>query len=166
MFGILKQTTMKQFNLFNDTVCEVMNLAGGKRLVRDSKGEEFEVYEYELSDIPLSRELLEHLGFRFDKVDYKINGWECYMVAKINRVYLTPTFFIEEKKPTPQIGYVVMADGEELFSVYTRIYIDGRIGTRWVYNLNEFLYLCERLGFHIDVDIVGLDVFMLSQKVG
>ena len=28
-----------------------MNLAGGKRLVRDSKGEEFEVYEHELSDI-------------------------------------------------------------------------------------------------------------------
>lgn len=86
------------------------------------------------------------------------------MVAKINRVYLTPTFFIEEKKPTPQIGYVVMADSEERFSVSTRTYIDGRIGTRWVYNLNDFLYLCEHLGFHIDVDIVGLDVFVLRNK--
>ena len=56
---------MTELKLFNDTVCEVMNLAGGKCLVRDCKGDEFEVYPFELSDIPLSRELLEHLGFRF-----------------------------------------------------------------------------------------------------
>lgn len=42
---------MEQLKLFQDTVCEVMNLAGGKCLVRDSKGEELEVYEYELSPI-------------------------------------------------------------------------------------------------------------------
>ena len=58
---------MEKLVLFNDNVCEIMNLAGGKCLVRDGKGEELEVYEYELSPIPLSKELLEYLGFRFDK---------------------------------------------------------------------------------------------------
>lgn len=69
---------MEQIKLFQDTVCEVKNLASGKCLVRDSKGEEFEVYKYELSPIPLSKELLEHLGFRFDEADYKIKWWKCY----------------------------------------------------------------------------------------
>ena len=155
---------MEKLKLFQDTVCEVMNLANGKCLVRDCMGEVNEVYQYELQDIPLSKELLEHLGFRFKEADYKINGWECYMAAKINRVYLTPTFFIEEKKPTPQIGYVVMADSEERFSVSTRTYIDGRIGTRWVYNLNDFLYLCDRLGCHVDVDMRRLNAFVLRNK--
>ena len=81
-------------------------------------------------------------------------------------MYFTLTDFIEVEEPTPQIGCIVMADGEVRFSIFTRTYIDGRIGTRWVYNLNDFLYLCERLGFHIDVDIVGLDCFMQTQKVG
>ena len=71
----------------------------------------FEVYPFELSDIPLSKELLEHLGFRFDKVDYKIK-WECYELTKTNRVYLTPTLFLEEKGLTPPIGYVVTEDGD------------------------------------------------------
>ena len=34
--------------------------------------------QYELQDIPLSKELLEYLGFRFDKVDYTIKWWKCY----------------------------------------------------------------------------------------
>jgi len=34
--------------------------------------------QYELQDIPLSKELLEHLGFRFDEADYKIKWWKCY----------------------------------------------------------------------------------------
>ena len=154
---------MKQFNLFNDTVCEVMNLAGGKRLVRDSKGEEFEVYEYELSDIPLSQELLEHLGFRFDKVDYKINGWECYRLTKVEKVYLSPSFFVEEEMYTPLIGYAITADGEEKFSIFTRKSIDNRIGTCRVKNLNEFLYLCERLGCRVEVNIEKLNAFMRQQ---
>ena len=54
---------MEKLVLFNDNVCEVMNLVGAKCIVRDCEGKEFEVYEHELSDIPLSRELLEHLGF-------------------------------------------------------------------------------------------------------
>ena len=58
---------MEKLVLFNDTVCEVMTLANGKCLVRDCMGEVNEVYQYELQDIPLSKELLEHLGFRFDK---------------------------------------------------------------------------------------------------
>lgn len=58
---------MEQLKLFQDTVCEVMNLVGGKCLVRDCKEEVNEVYQYELQDIPLSKELLEYLGFRFDK---------------------------------------------------------------------------------------------------
>ena len=66
---------MEQLKLFQDTVCEVMTLANGKCLVRDFVGEVNEVYQYELQDIPLSKELLEQLGFRFDKVDYKIKGW-------------------------------------------------------------------------------------------
>jgi NifB/MoaA-like Fe-S oxidoreductase len=66
---------MKTFYQLNDTVCEVMTLANGKCLVRDCMGEVNEVYQYELQDIPLSKELLEQLGFRFDKVDYKIKGW-------------------------------------------------------------------------------------------
>ena len=108
---------MEKLKLFNDTVCEVTNLANGKCLVRGSKGEEFEVYEYELQDIPLSKELLEHLGFRFDKMDYKIKGWECYTLTKINRVCLTPTLFLEERELTPPIGYVVTGDGERRFSI-------------------------------------------------
>ena len=66
---------MEQLKLFQDTVCEVMTLANGKCLVRDCMGEVNELYLYELSPIPLSKELLEHLGFRFDKVDYKIKWW-------------------------------------------------------------------------------------------
>ena len=157
---------MKQFNLFNDTVCEVMTLANGKCLVRDCMGEVNEVYQYELQDIPLSKELLEFLGFHFDEESYKIKGCKCYKLTKVSKMYFTLTDFIEVEEPTPQIGCIVMADGEVRFSIFTRTYIDGRIGTRWVYNLNDFLYLCERLGFHIDVDIVGLDCFMQAQKVG
>ena len=52
-----------------------MTLANGKCLVRDCMGEVNEVYQYELQDIPLSKELLEYLGFRVDKVEYKIKGW-------------------------------------------------------------------------------------------
>ena len=66
---------MEKLKLFQDTVCEVMTLANGKCLVRDCMGEVNEVYQYELQNIPLSKELLEHLGFRFDKVEYKIKGW-------------------------------------------------------------------------------------------
>lgn len=66
---------MEQLKLFQDTVCEVMTLANGKCLVRDCMREVNEVYQYELQDIPLSKELLEYLGFRFDKVDYTIKGW-------------------------------------------------------------------------------------------
>ena len=58
---------MEKLVLFNDNVCEVMTLANGKCLVRDCMREVNEVYQYELQDIPLSKELLEHLGFRFDK---------------------------------------------------------------------------------------------------
>ena len=88
---------MTKLKLFQDTVCEVMNLAGGKCLVRDSKGEELEVYEYELSPIPLSKELLEYLGFRFDAVDYRIKKWKCYRLTKVRRVYLSPSFFVEKE---------------------------------------------------------------------
>ena len=157
---------MEQIKLFNNTVCKVQNLDNGKCLVRDYLDEEFEVYESELSPIPLSKELLEHLGFRFDEESYKIKGCKCYKLTKVSKMYFTLTDFIEVEEPTPQIGCIVMADGEVRFSIFTRTYIDGRIGTRWVYNLNDFLYLCERLGFHIDVDIVGLDCFMQAQKVG
>ena len=66
---------MEQLKLFQDTVCEVMTLANGKSLVRDCMREVNEVYQYEFQDIPLSKELLEYLGFRFDKVEYKIKGW-------------------------------------------------------------------------------------------
>ncbi len=114
---------MEQIKLFQDTVCEVMNLVGGKCLVRESKGEELEVYEFELSPIPLSKELLEILGFRFDKVDYTIKGWECYKLTKINRVYFTLGIFIESKELTPPIGYVATEDvsdaSESLFSRIT-----------------------------------------------
>lgn len=133
---------MTKLKLFQDTVCEVMNLAGGKCLVRDSKGEELEVYEYELSPIPLSKELLEQLGFRFDKVDYMIKGWECYKLTKINRVYFTPAIFIESKELTPPIGYVATEDGEQRFSFslqHRKNFVDNRIGTCWVEDLNEFL---------------------------
>ena len=88
---------MKQFYLFNDTMCEVMNLANGKCLVRDCVGEVNEVYQYELQDIPLSKELLEYLGFRFKEADYKIKGWECYRLTKVEKVYLTPSFFVEKE---------------------------------------------------------------------
>ena len=155
---------MRTFVLFNDTVCEVMNLAGEKCLVRDSEGKFFEVYPFELSDIPLSKELLEYLGFRFDKVEYKIKRWECYKLTKINRVYLTPTCFLEEKELAPPIGYVVMTDGEERFSIFTQTFIDNRIGNCWVDDLGEFLYLCERLGCRVEVDIVGLEMFLQAHE--
>lgn len=119
---------MEQLKLFQDTVCEVMTLANGKCLVRDCMEGVNEVYQYELQDIPLSKELLEQLGFRFDKVDYTIKGWECYKLVKINRVYFTPAIFIEAKELTPPIGYAVTEDGEERFSIFTRDYIDNRIG--------------------------------------
>ena len=157
---------MEQIKLFNNTVCKVQNLDNGKYLVSDYMGEEFEVYEYELSDIPLSRELLEHLGFRFDKVDYKINGWECYRLTKVEKVYLSPSFFVEEEMYTPLIGYAITADGEEKFSIFTRKSIDNRIGTCRVKNLNEFLYLCERLGCRVEVNFEKLNAFMLVQEVG
>lgn len=158
---------MTKLKLFQDTVCEVMNLAGGKCLVRDSKGEELEVYEYELSPIPLSKELLEYLGFRFDKEDYTIKGWECYKLTKINRVYFTPAIFIESKELTPPIGYVVTEDGEQRFSIslqHRKNFVDNRIGTCWVDDLGEFLYLCERLGCRVEVDIVGLEVFLQAHE--
>ena len=116
-----------------------------------------EVYQYELQDIPLSKELLEQLGFRFDKVDYKIKGWECYRLTKVEKVYLSPSFFVEEEMYTPLIGYAITADGEERFSIFTRKYIDNRIGTCRVKNLNEFLYLCERLGCYVKADIEKLE---------
>ena len=80
-------------------------------------------------------------------------------------MWLSPDFYVEEKLPTPTIGYAVTADGEERFSIFTRKYIDNRIGTCWVNDLNEFLYLCECLGCHVDVDMRKLNVFMLRHKV-
>ena len=157
---------MEKLVLFNDNVCEVMTLANGKCLVRDCMGEVNEVYQYELQDIPLSKELLEHLGFRFDKVDYKIKGWECYRLTKVEKVYISPSFFVEEEMYTPLIGYAITADGEERFSIFTRKYIDNRIGTCRVKNLNEFLYLCERLGCCVEVNIAKLNAFLLAQEVG
>ena len=160
---------MKTFYQLNDTVCEVMNLANGKCLVRDCMGEVNEMYQYELQEIPLSKELLEQLGFRFDKVDYKIKGWECYKLTKINRVYFTPTIFIESKELKPPIGYVVTEDGEQRFSIslqQRKNFVDNRIGTCWVDDLGEFLYLCERLGCYVKADIEKLDAFMLAKKVG
>lgn len=68
------------------------------------------------------------------------------------------------KESIPQIGCIVTADGKERFSIFTRDYIDNRIGTCWVDNLNEFLFLCERLGYH--VDMWRLNVFMQRQEVG
>ena len=155
---------MKQIKLFNDTVCEVTNLANGKCLVRDSKGKEFEVYEYELSPIPLSKELLEYLGFRFDEENYKINGCRCYKLTKIGRKYFTSTDFIEVEEPVPQIGCIVMADSEERFSIFTRTYIGDRIGTHWVDNLNEFLYICEGINFPIAVNVERLNTFMRQYR--
>ena len=151
---------MEQIKLFNNTVCKVQNLDNGKYLVRDYMGEEFEVYESELSSIPLSKELLEHLGFRFDEENYKIKGCRCYKLTKIGKKYFTPTDFIEVEEPTPQIGCVVMADGEVRFSIFTRTYVGDGIGTHWVDNLNEFLYICECINFHIVVNIEGLNTFM------
>ena len=113
---------MTQLKVFNDTVCEIMNLANGKCLVRDCMGEVNEVYQYELQDIPLSKELLEYLGFRFKEADYKIKGWECYRLTKVEKVYLSPSFFVEEEMYTPLIGYAITADGEERFSIFTRKY--------------------------------------------
>ena len=156
---------MKQLKIFNDTVCEVMNLAGGKCLVRDNESKDFEVYPFELSDIPLSRELLEHLGFRFDEESYKIKGCKCYKLTKVGKKYFTLTDFIEVEEPTPQIGCIVMSDGEVRFSVFTRTSVDGEIGSQWVDNLNKFLYLCERVGYRVKVDIEKLNAFMLAQKV-
>lgn len=136
-------------------------LDGGKCLVRDSKGEELEVYEYELSPIPLSKELLEYLGFRFDKVDYKIKGCKCYKLTKVIKKYFTLKDFIEAEEPTTQIGCIVMSDGEVRFSVFTRTSVDGEIGSHWVDNLNKFLYLCECVGYRVKVDIEKLNAFML-----
>lgn len=82
------------------------------------------------------------LGFRFDKVDYMIKGWECYKLTKINRVYFTPAIFIESKELTPPIGYVATEDGEQRFSFslqHRKNFVDNRIGTCWVEDLNEFL---------------------------
>ena len=166
MFGILKQTTMKQFNLFNDTVCEVMTLANGKCLVRDCMGEVNEVYQYELQDIPLSKELLEYLAFRFKEADYKIKGCKCYKLTKVSKMYFTLTDFIEVEEPTPQIGCIVMSDGEVRFSVFTRTSVDGEIGSHWVDNLNKFLYLCECVGYRVKVDIEKLNAFMRNKTMG
>ena len=157
---------MTQLKVFNDTVCEVMTLANGKCLVRDCVGEVNEVYQYELQDIPLSRELLEHLGFRFDKVDYKIKGCKCYKLTKVSKMYFTLTDFIEVEEPTPQIGCIVMSDGEVRFSVFTRTSVDGEIGSHWVDNLNKFLYLCECVGYRVKVDIAKVNAFLLVQEVG
>lgn len=154
---------MKQIKLFNDTVCEVTNLANGKCLVKGSKGEEFEVYEYELSPIPLSKELLEHLGFRFDEESYKIKGCKCYKLTKICKKYFTSTFFIEVEEPTPQIGCIVMADGEVRFSVFTRTYVGDGVGTHWVDELNEFLHICEGINSPIAVNVERLNTFMRQQ---
>ena len=156
---------MEQLKLFQDTVCEVMTLANGKCLVRDCMGEVNEVYQYELQDIPLSKELLEHLGFRFKEADYKIKGCKCYKLTKVSKMYFTLTDFIEVEEPTPQIGCIVMSDGEVRFSVFTRTFVDGEIGSHWVDNLNKFLYLCERLGCRVEVDVEKLNVFLQSQKV-
>ena len=153
---------MKQLKVFNDTVCEVITLAGEKCLVRDCVGEVNEVYQYELQDIPLSRELLEHLSFRFKEADYKI---KCYKLTKVSKMYFTLTDFIEVEEPAPQIGCIVMSDGEVRFSVFTRTYVDGEIGSHWVDNLNKFLYLCDRVGYRVKVDIEKLNAFMLAQKV-
>lgn len=142
---------MEKLVLFNDNVCEVMNLAGEKCLVRDCEGKDFEVYPFELSRIPLSRELLEHLGFRFDAVDYGIKRWRCYRLTKVRRVYLSPSFFVEEEMFTPPIGYTITADGEKQFWVYTHTFIDDKHGTCKVKDLNEFLNLCDRLGCHVDM---------------
>lgn len=157
---------MKQFNLFNDTMCEVMNLAGEKCLVKDSRDKESEVNLSELKDIPLSRELLEHLGFRFDAVDYGIKRWRCYRLTKVRRVYLSPSFFIEEEMFTPPIGYTITADGEEEFRISFHKRIDDRVGTYKVEDLNEFLNLCDRLGCHIDVCPKRLNVFMRNKTMG
>ena len=125
-------------------------------------GEVNEVYQYELQDIPLSRELLEHLSFRFKEAYYKI---KCYKLTKVSKMYFTLTDFIEVEEPAPQIGCIVMSDGEVRFSVFTRTYVDGEIGSHWVDNLNKFLYLCERVGYRVKVDIEKLNAFMLAQKV-
>ena len=117
---------MEKLKLFQDTVCEVMTLANGKCLVRDCVGEVNEVYQYELQNIPLSKELLEHLGFRFDEESYKIKGWECYRLTKVKKVYLSPSFFVEEEMYTPLIGYAITADGEERFSIFTRNLLENR----------------------------------------
>ena len=87
-------------------------------------------------------------------------------LTKVRRVYLSPSFFVEEEMYTPLIGYAITADGEERFSIFTRKNIDNRIGTCRIKNLNEFLYLCERLGYRVKVDIEKLNAFMLVQEVG
>ena len=157
---------MTQLKVFNDTVCEVMNLANGKCLVRDCMGEVNEVYQYELQDIPLSKELLEYLAFRFKEADYKIKGCKCYKLTKVSKMYFTLTDFIEVEEPTPQIGCIVMSDGEVRFSVFTRTSVDGEIGSHWVDNLNKFLYLCECVGYRVKVDIEKLNAFMRNKTMG
>ena len=157
---------MEKLKLFNGTVCEVMTLANGKCLVRDCMGEVNEVYKYELQDIPLSKELLEHLGFRFDAVDYGIKMWRCYRLTKVEKVYLSPSFFVEEEMFTPPIGYTITADGEEEFRISFHKRIDDRVGTYKVEDLNEFLNLCDRLGCHIDVCPKRLNVFMRNKTMG
>lgn len=79
-------------------------------------------------------------------------------------MYFTLTDFIEVEEPTPQIGCIVMSDGEVRFSVFTRTSVDGEIGSHWVDNLNEFLNLCDRLGCHVDVDMRRLNAFVLRNK--
>ena len=96
-----------------------------------------------------------------------IKGWECYKLTKINRVYFTPAIFIESKELTPPIGYVATEDGEQRFSIslqHRKNFVDNRIGTCWVDDLGEFLYLCERLGCYVEVDIVGLEVFLQAHE--
>ena len=156
---------MEKLKLFQDTVCELMNLANGKCLVRDCMGEVNEVYQYELQDIPLSKELLEFLGFHFDEESYKIKGCKCYKLTKVSKMYFTLTDFIEIEEPTPQIGCIVMSDGEVRFSVFTRTSVDGEIGSHWVDNLNKFLYLWECMGYRVKVESEKLNAFMLAQKV-
>ena len=87
-------------------------------------------------------------------------------LTKVRRAYLSPSFFVEEEMFTPPIGYTITADGEERFWLYTHTFIDDRVGTCWVDDWNEFLYLYESLGCRIKVYVEKLKVFMLAQKVG
>ena len=81
-------------------------------------------------------------------------------------MWLSPDFYVEEKLPTPTIGYTINTDGEKQFRVYPHTFIDDKRGTCRVKDLNEFLNLCDRLGCHVDVDMQRMTVFMLIHKVG